>query len=225
MNRLSITHTRLLLLGAGDLAREVRQIAAGAAAAQGAALAVGYFADSADGARVPAADCVFGDLDALQERFPPGAWQAICCVGNPRTRSALHERFSALGYEFATLIGDNVTCESAPQTDAMGAGTVVFPGARIAIGVTLGRNVLINYNAMVGHDTVIGDHSVVGPGVNLGGRIDGGREVLYGIGASVLQGRRIGDQATVAAGSSAWTDVPAQTTVIGVPAMSRRLPR
>ncbi|SPE35213.1 hypothetical protein SBA3_2230002 [Candidatus Sulfopaludibacter sp. SbA3] len=70
----------------------------------------------------------------------------------------------------------------------------------------------------------LGARSVIAPGVQLGGRIVCGKRAVFGIGSRVLQGKRIGDDGVISAGSSVWTDVPAGCTVVGVPAVARKMP-
>jgi serine acetyltransferase len=52
----------------------------------------------------------------------------------------------------------------------------------------------------------------------MSGGVDVGSRCLIGTGAKVLQYLKIGDDVTVGAGSVVTKDVPAGTTVIGVPA-------
>ena len=94
----------------------------------------------------------------------------------------------------------------------------------MAIGCRLAEDVLVNFNATIGHDTVIGAHSVISPGVQLGGRISSGKRVMFCIGACVLQRRSIGDDSVISAGAAVWTDVPENVTMVGVPAVSRKVP-
>ena len=94
------------------------------------------------------------------------------------------QRFASRGYSFGILCHPQATSFAAK----LGPGCIIFPGARLALDCELKENVLVNYGATIGHDTVLGAHSSVSPGVQLAGRIMGGRRVLYGIGASALVG-------------------------------------
>jgi len=208
-----------LLLGGGDLAREVVAVLQERAAADGALCAVAVYDDHPDNIAACFESVCLSPKEALQ-KCPPGLWLALNCVGDPAARASLWGRFRELGYRFATVCSPTATC----YTQSLGEGCVVFAGARLAVGCRLGRDVVVNFNAVVGHDAVIGDHSVISPGAQLGGRIDGKERVLYGIGCCVLQGKTIGEGSVIAAGSSVWTDVPPGETVVGVPAVARRIP-
>jgi sugar O-acyltransferase (sialic acid O-acetyltransferase NeuD family) len=215
----TMTTRRFLLLGAGDLAREVATILVQSGETSATPCEIAAFSDVA-GTGPPAFERCCHSFDAALRDFPPSDWQAVGCVGNPRVREAMYHRFRDAGYRFATVCHPDAT----QFADQLGPGCIVFPGARLAIGCRLEEDVVVNFNATVGHDTLIGAHSVIAPGVQLGGRISGGKRVVFGIGSSVLQGRRIGDDAVIGAGSSVWTDVSAGATMVGVPAAVRKIP-
>jgi len=111
------------------------------------------------------------------------------------------------------------------------------PGWLVKHGLKLGRDV---YLGAVHFDygflglITIGDEAVVTDGVRivahdasikhwLGysrvGRVDIGRRVYVGVGAILLPGVRIGDEAIVGAGSVVTRDVPPKTVVAGNPAV------
>ena len=79
---------------------------------------------------------------------------------------------------------------------------------------------------MVGETAAIGDNCSILHGVTLGGsgKASGdrhpkiGNNVLLGAGAKILGNIRVGNCSRVAAGSVVLKDVPADTTVAGVPA-------
>lgn len=214
-----MTTRRILLLGAGDLAREVAKILVPGAGASGTPCEIAAYCD-VPGAVAPEFTRFCANTDEALRNFPPAEWQAIGCVGSPKVRAAMYTRFSGMGYVFATACHPDATLFA----EQIGPGCVVFPGARLAVGCRLGEDVVVSFNATVGHDTVIGAHSVIAPGVQLSGRIVCGKRAVFGIGSSVLQRRRIGDDAVISAGSSVWTDVSAGCTVVGVPAVARKVP-
>ena len=100
----------------------------------------------------------------------------------------------------------------------MGAGSVLFPGARVTTNVELGEHVHLNQNATVGHDSVLSNFVQVNPLAAISGDCHLGEAVLIGTTAAVLQGLSVGAGATVGAGACVVRPVPAQTVVKGVPA-------
>jgi serine O-acetyltransferase len=101
-------------------------------------------------------------------------------------------------------------------------GVDIHPNAR------LGRGIMIDHahSIVIGETAVVGDNVSMLHSVTLGGT---GKEeedrhpkigcgVLIGAGAKVLGNIRVGDCSRIAAGSVVLTDVPAKSTVAGVPA-------
>ena len=105
-------------------------------------------------------------------------------------------------------------------SEVMGAD--IHPAARIGHGVMLDHGT----GVVVGETAVIGNNVSMLHGVTLGGsgKDRGDRHpkigdgVMLGAGASVLGNIRVGECAKVGAGSVVLDDVPAHTTVVGVPA-------
>lgn len=101
-------------------------------------------------------------------------------------------------------------------------GTDIHPAARIGRGIMLDHAT----GLVVGETAVIGDQTSILHSVTLGGsgKETGDRHpkigcgVMIGAGAKILGNIRVGDCARVAAGSVVLKDVPARTTVAGVPA-------
>ena len=104
-----------------------------------------------------------------------------------------------------------------PLTE-VGPGCLVSGGAHVSSSVRLGAHVQVHYNATVGHDCVLDEAATVLPGANVAGAVHLGRTATVGSGAVVLQNLTVGEGAMVGAGAVVTRDVPAGTTVAGVPA-------
>ncbi|MCB5410022.1 serine O-acetyltransferase [Pseudogemmobacter faecipullorum] len=101
-------------------------------------------------------------------------------------------------------------------------GVDIHPAARI------GRGIMIDHahSIVIGETAVVGDNVSMLHSVTLGGtgKEDGDRHpkigngVLIGAGAKVLGNIRVGNCSRIAAGSVVLEEVPAETTVAGVPA-------
>ncbi len=101
-------------------------------------------------------------------------------------------------------------------------GIEIHPGARIGKGLFIDHGM----GTVIGETTEIGDNVTIYQGVTLGGtgKQTGkrhptlGSSVIVGVGASILGAIDIGDNALIGAGSVVLHDVPASSTVVGVPA-------
>jgi serine O-acetyltransferase len=104
----------------------------------------------------------------------------------------------------------------------------IHPAACLGLGLFLDHATGI----VIGETTVIGDRVSILQSVTLGGNGKErgnrhpkiGRGVLISVGAKILGNIRVGEEARIAAGSVVLNDVPAHTTVAGVPARIVRGP-
>ena len=101
---------------------------------------------------------------------------------------------------------------------ALGPGTQVAAGAMMSTDVTTGRHVIINQGCTVAHDVRLGDFATLAPGASLSGNVTTEEGADVGTGAVVIQGLRLGAWSVVGAGAVVTQSVPANATVVGVPA-------
>jgi sugar O-acyltransferase (sialic acid O-acetyltransferase NeuD family) len=139
----------------------------------------------------------------------------LIAVGYPASRRRIWEQVRYVVNRPARLLH--------PKSDIgdlmeVGQGVVVLAGARVSSGARIGEHTHISYLAAVGHDSAIGSFSMVMPAAIVSGDVSIGSDVLIGTNATVLEGLSIGDGARIAAGAVVVKDVPAHSTVSGVPA-------
>ncbi len=104
----------------------------------------------------------------------------------------------------------------------------LLTGIEIHPGAVIGKGLFIDHGmgVVIGETTVIGDYVVLYQGVTLGGtgKEKGkrhptiGNHVLIATGAKVLGSLTVGDYAKIGAGSVVLRSVPANSTVVGIPA-------
>lgn len=103
-----------------------------------------------------------------------------------------------------------------------------FTGVEIHPGVKIGKGIFIDHGmgVVLGETAEIGDGCTIYQGVTLGGTSLShgkrhptlGRNVVVGVNSSVLGAIVLGDNARIGGGSVVVKDVPANATVVGVPA-------
>jgi len=155
----------------------------------------------------------------LDDFEPQEGENYILGVPGRKMEPLVQQLTDAFGLEFCKLIHPKAMV-SASAT--ISPGCIINTGAIIASGVQLDEHVFINRGATIGHDTHIQSHGVVQPNANLAGYIKMGRGAVVGLGAAVIEDRVIGDRSIVAAGSVVIRDVPPETMVAGVPAVSKK---
>lgn len=103
-----------------------------------------------------------------------------------------------------------------------------FTGIEIHPGAVIGRRLFIDHGmgVVIGETTVIGDDCTIYQGATLGGtgKETGkrhptlGNNVMVGAGAKVLGPFTVGDNSRIAAGAVVLSEVPPNSTCVGVPA-------
>jgi sugar O-acyltransferase (sialic acid O-acetyltransferase NeuD family) len=143
----------------------------------------------------------------------------LLAIADPEIRSRIYQQWSLKPVSFTTLIGEDVWLH---PSVAIGKGSIICPGVKFTVDIHLGEFVIVNLNSTIGHDVVIGDFCSLMPAVNISGNVTLGKRVFVGTGATILQGLTIGDGAVIGAGAVVTRDVPSYSTVMGVPATSRK---
>jgi serine O-acetyltransferase len=105
--------------------------------------------------------------------------------------------------------------------------TVRKTGIEIHPGATIGRGLFIDHGhgVVIGETAIVGDNVTLYQGVTLGGtgKEQGkrhptvGNNVMISAGAKILGSFTIGENSKIGAGSVVLTEVPSNSTVVGVP--------
>jgi sugar O-acyltransferase (sialic acid O-acetyltransferase NeuD family) len=158
-----------------------------------------------------------GDADVRRLWDEIGPFDAHIAIGDVTIRRRVAER---LAHDVPSIVFPPIVHPLAhlARTAAVEPGAFVAIGATVGADARVGRHAILNTNASIDHDCVLGDYSFVGPNAALGGTVTVGDGAFIGLGAAVLPNLQIGAGAIVGAGAVVVRDVPADTTVIGVPA-------
>ena len=152
--------------------------------------------------------------------IPQGGLSIALAIGNNAQRldasTLVHESALPFLAHPSAVVASNVL---------RGAGTVVLAAAVVNARAALGRAVIVSTGAIIEHDCVVGDGVHCAPRSTLLGDVRVGALAWIGAGAVVLQGLTVGAGAIVGAGAVVTKDVPAGSTVAGVPARPHPLTR
>lgn len=141
----------------------------------------------------------------------------VCCaVGNANVREKIISKFSDCQHiKWAILIDPSVIQS---KRVVVGEGTIICAGTIITVDIEIGKHVIINLDCTIGHDDVIEDFVTIYPSVNVSGNVYVERNVELGTGTQIIQGKKIGRNTIVGAGSVVVKDLPEKCTVVGSPA-------
>ncbi len=204
----------IVIVGAGGLGREVLAAIADCNAAREEWNVVGFLDSDSNlaGSRLHGVP-VLGSDEWCQHNSHESLW-FLCAIGEPRVRSKVVEKFTAMGCRFASVVHPSVRI---PSSVHVSAGTVVMAGTQFTTDVSIGSHAIIYLNCSITHDVEIGDFCLLASGCNLSGGAVLETGAQLGTGVSVLPRRRIGAWAIIGAGSVVTQDIPANSTAVGVP--------
>lgn len=160
---------------------------------------------------------LFSDLNAYLERDPAARnkWEIFFLYsGYKAVRS--HRRAHWFYNHNLKFIARYISQRSRHKT-----GVEIHPAAKIGKGLVIDHGM----GVVIGETTEIGDNCTIYQGVTLGGtgKDTGkrhptlGNNVLVGAGAKVLGPFKVGDNARIAANAVVLSEVPENSTAVGVP--------
>jgi sugar O-acyltransferase (sialic acid O-acetyltransferase NeuD family) len=205
---------KLVIVGAGGLGREVLATARACNAVREQWEVLGFLdSDKALwGIVIGGAPVVGGDEWCRNHH--DGSVRFICAIGNPRARSRVVEKLSAMNCRFASVVHPDVQI---PESVEIGVGTVIMAGTQFTTDAKIGSHVVVYLNCSITHDVRVADFCLIPSGCNLSGAAVLEAGVELGTGVSILPGRRVGAWAIIGAGSVVAEDIPANSTAVGTP--------
>lgn len=203
----------LLIIGAGDLAETVFDLANRELGIGVAAFAV----HAAHWSRSLVCGLPVVDLEGIEESHPPSAYDLFVAIGykdGNRTRQRLVRWAEGLGYNLPALVSPDATIQAGDLASnvCVAAGAIVQPYAQI------GTATLIRAGAIISHHGRIGEACYIGPGSLMGGRVDIGERVFIGLGSRIRDGIKITDDVMVAMSASVTKDIVNSGKYAGSPA-------
>lgn len=208
---------KLIILGAGGLAREMAMLAAQVNAFHPTWDILGFIGGPgcAVGQNLGIAPILGDDEWLLRQTFEA---DLVLGVGYPKVKQKIIDLYlSCCGqFHFPNLIHPRASLDI--NHVKMGIGNTITCNCVFTCDIAIGNFNLFNLNSTVGHDALVGNMNVINPGCNISGGVNIGNRVLIGTGAQILEQLTIGDDARVGAGAVVTKNVENGWTVAGVPA-------
>ncbi len=144
----------------------------------------------------------------------------VCAVGDPTVKLKLCHELEERGARFVSLVHPTVVMG---MNCTVREGSILCPNVVLTTNVSVGKHVLVNVSATLGHDVRVGEGSTINSHSDITGHAILERGVFLGSRASILPKAQVGEFAKVGAGSVVLKRVAPHTTVFGIPA--RRIPQ
>ena len=161
---------------------------------------------------------VMGDDSLLAELHLSGiskAFIGVGSIGDSSLRCHIVSQALEAGFFFPVITDPTALV---PENSKIAEGTCIFTHVIVYAGCNIGPYAIINTRATVEHDCEIGEFCHLAPGSITGGHCTIGKGSHIGIGSVVKEGITIGENAIIGAGAVVISNVPDNTTVVGVPA-------
>lgn len=216
---MSRVRRRLLLLGASGFGREVLWVIEDVPPESRDWEVAGFLDDNVEGARadMEGKGVPFPVLGTIRDHQPAADEVFFCAIGGSRARLAVGGLLRERGAEFVNLVHPSSRVHPSATT---GTGMILGPLTTFAPNCTVGDFVILNASANVGADATVEDGCFLGArcDVMAGAHLE--RGAFLGSHVTVHPRVRVGAFATVGIGSVVLRRVPAEATLLGVPARS-----
>lgn len=202
----------LIIIGAGGRGREFLECVKEVNKVKQTYNVLGFLSDYDD--VLSGFKCDIEIIGKIHDWKLPKNVKYLLAIDDPQARQRLAEEFIAKGAEFITLISPRATIQSFCTIDY---GSVILGNSVILNNTHIGK-----FNIITG--STIGDSAKLGDYCNTSGftnvtNVTMGDRVYVGSHAVLLNKIKIGNDALIYAGSIVFTNVKANTKVMGNPAV------
>jgi sugar O-acyltransferase (sialic acid O-acetyltransferase NeuD family) len=125
-------------------------------------------------------------------------------VQSPLQRNKLFNQIAELGGRFPVIVSPESYVSNFAKIEQ---GTIIMHGAIVNAESHIGKNCIINSQALLEHDVKISDYSHISTGAKINGGCRIGKNCFIGSGAIINQGIRIHENVIIGSGSVVTKDI------------------
>lgn len=140
----------------------------------------------------------------------------VCAIGNSKVRKEIVEKCKRINLNAATLIHPSVI--KSKKYLEIGEGCIICAANVLTVNIKIGNHVIINLDCTIGHDAILKDYVTIYPSANISGNCQLEECVEIGTGAQIIQGKNIGENTIIGAGSVVVKNLEGNKTFVGIPA-------
>jgi len=205
---------KVVIIGAGGMGREVLDVIDACNKVNRVYEPLGFIVDIQFGAPGTMINerPILGGFDWLEHHVDD--IYVICGVGGSHLRYQLIQRAESLNCRFINLIHPSVILS---RQISIGEGNVITAGCILTNHIQIGNHVIVNLSCTIGHDASLQNFVTMGQGVHVSGNVTLGTGCYIGTGTNIVEKIHVGEWSIIGAGSAIIRNIPANTTVVGVP--------
>jgi sugar O-acyltransferase (sialic acid O-acetyltransferase NeuD family) len=140
---------------------------------------------------------------------------AVCGIANSASRRRVVNKLKA----YTNIVFPIIIAHDVLYSDrvTIGEGSIICSGSILTVDIHIGEYNIINLDCTIGHDVLTEGFVTLYPSVNVSGSVVIGEASEIGTGTQIIQGKQIGVNTIIGAGSVVIRDIPDRCTAVGNP--------
>lgn len=207
----------IIIVGAGGFGRELLQWVEDINSVKKRWSIKGFIDDNL--AALDDYECDYKIIGKIEKWRPNENETFACAIADPQIKEKVVNDLKEKGAKFETIIHPTALIG---KHISIGEGFVAYPNSLITTNAKVGDFVTLLMSA-IGHDVKVDDYSTISSFCDITGGVSIGKRVFLGSHATIVPGRKVGNDAYIAAGSVVMSNVKEGKRVMGNPAKKLNL--
>lgn len=153
-------------------------------------------------------------FNEIEHAYPPDRYAMFVAIGYHALNGVRADKCRQArekGYELVSYISTRADCGSWVD---VGENCMILDGVGIQPGVTIGDNVSLWNNSLIGHHSVVESHCWIAAGTIIGGKATLRERCFVGLGATIGGDLTIGAESLIGAGALVTKDAAAKSVFV-----------